>query len=78
MSIETLFKEFTRLPESEQKSFLANALSHLYGEAAPNWAEEMTKAITEEEWQAMEAELEGVKNGSIKALPLQEFVASLK
>ncbi|MCO6480019.1 MAG: hypothetical protein J5I94_25500 [Phaeodactylibacter sp.] len=74
MSVETLFKEFTRLPESEQRSFLVNALSHLYGEIAPNWAEELTKAITEEEWQAMESELEGVKNGPVKALPLQEFI----
>lgn len=62
MSVEALFREFTSLPETEQKSFLGDVLSYLYGDKE------------EEAWKAeLDRRVQAYENGTVTALSGQQF-----
>lgn len=74
MNVEILFQEFTNLSPQDQARF--RSLVDATGDT-PGWAERATEAITEEEWQAMEDELEGVRQGTVQTKSLSEVIAAL-
>jgi hypothetical protein len=50
MSVEMLFQEFTSLPETEQKSFLGDVLSYLYGDKEEaEWKAELDRRVNDYE-----------------------------
>lgn len=66
MSVETLFKEFTNLSETEQKSFLEDALSYLYSERE------------EDEWKAeLDRRVQAYENGNVVALSGKQLETAL-
>ncbi|MDX2070580.1 MAG: hypothetical protein SFV55_19285 [Haliscomenobacter sp.] len=72
MSVETLIQEYQQLSAIEKARFF-----ELIEADVLLWADEATRSISEEEWQAMEAELAGVREGTIMAIPLQDAIANL-
>jgi hypothetical protein len=71
MSVETLVQNYQQLSAAEKSRFF-----ELIEADVLLWADEATRFISEEEWQAMEAELVGVREGTITAIPLQEAIAN--
>jgi len=72
MSVETLAREYQKLSPAEKYRF-----HELIGQHTPQWVNDLTDSITEEEWQAMEKELAGVRNGNIPTQSLQHTIAAL-
>jgi alpha-D-ribose 1-methylphosphonate 5-triphosphate synthase subunit PhnH len=72
MSVETLIQEYQQLSAADKARFL-----ELIETDVLLWADEATRSILEEEWQAMETELAGVQEGTIATISLQEAIANL-
>lgn len=72
MSVETLIQEYQQLSTADKARFL-----ELIETDVLLWADEATRSILEEEWQAMETELAGVREGTVATISLQEAIASL-
>ncbi|WP_353484288.1 hypothetical protein [Haliscomenobacter sp.] len=72
MSVETLIQEYQQLSTADKARFL-----ELIETDVLLWADEATRSILEEEWQAMETELAGVREGTVATISLQEAIANL-
>jgi alpha-D-ribose 1-methylphosphonate 5-triphosphate synthase subunit PhnH len=72
MSVETLIQEYQQLSVADKARFL-----ELIETDVLLWADEATRSILEEEWQAMETELAGVREGTVATISLQEAIANL-
>ena len=72
MSVEILIQEYQQLSTADKARFL-----ELIETDVLLWADEATRSILEEEWQAMETELTGVREGTVATISLQEAIANL-
>jgi hypothetical protein len=72
MSVETLIQEYHQLSTADKARFL-----ELIETDVLLWADEATRSILEEEWQAMETEFAGVREGKVATISLQEAIANL-
>lgn len=72
MSIETLFQEYQLLSATEKARFFELIESDVL-----LWADEATRSITKEEWQAMETELTSVRKCTVFTIPLKEAISHL-
>lgn len=77
MSVEALISAYTKLSKADKVRFIG-LVSEIEQTASPDWADDITGSITEEEWIAMEQELEGVRSGSVPTTLLQDVMARLK
>ena len=73
MSVEILVQEYQQLSAADKARFLELIESEVL-----LWPDEVTQSISEEEWQAMEAELAGVREGSVTTISLKEAIAKLR
>lgn len=73
MSVEILVQEYQQLSAADKARFLELIESEVL-----LWPDEVTQSISEEEWQAMEAELAGVREGSVMTISLKEAVGKLR
>lgn len=73
MSVETLVQAYQQLSAADKARFL-----ELIKLEVLLWPDEVARSVTEEEWQAMKAELAGVEEGSVMTISLKEAIAKLR
>lgn len=80
MKIQAIKKELQVLPPDQLQEIQAFIDLLMKEQAAdiPTWADHATDSITEGEWNAMEDELDGVKDGTVPTISLSEAVQTLK
>lgn len=77
MRVETLIEQYNKLPTADKARFLAMVKEDGVDVDA-SWIDDTIDSITEEEWQAMEQEIDGVTKGSIPTTSLDSIIATVK
>ena len=73
MSVEILVQAYHLLSAADKTRFFELIESEVL-----LWPDEVVQSITDEEWQAMEVELTGVREGSVMTISLKEAIAKLR